>query len=341
MKKKVGVLLVNLGTPDSPNVGDVRRYLFQFLNDPRVIDLPWLARFLLVNLIIVPFRAFGSSKIYKKLWTDEGSPLLIYGNQLTKALQEELDAETFEVFFAMRYQNPSMESVLEQMRLKNFDQIIILPLYPQYASSSTGSTIERAMKIIKSWYVIPELNFITQYYENEQYIEGFVSRGKEHDIESYDHVIFSYHGLPVRQVDKVYDDGLPCAEHSCESEINEANKFCYKATCYATTRELAKRLNIPEEKYTVAFQSRLDKNWLEPFSDKVVEQLAKDDAKRLLVFSPAFTADCLETTIEIGDEYLEIFEEHGGEHLQLVESLNTHPLWVNALKTMVEKRAML
>ncbi len=341
MEKKIGVLLVNLGTPDSPNVGDVRKYLFQFLNDPRVIDLPWLGRFLLVNFIIVPFRAFGSSKIYKKLWTPEGSPLLLYGEELKEKLQKELDGHTYEVFFAMRYQNPSMEKVLEEMRLKNFDQIIILPLYPQYASSTTGSTIERAMKIIRNWYVIPELNFISQYYEDEQFIESFVQRGKEHDIESYDHIIFSYHGLPVRQVDKVYDDGLPCSDHSCETEINYANKFCYKATCFATSRELAKRLNIPEEKYTVAFQSRLDKNWLEPFSDKVVEEQAKKGAKRLLVFSPAFTADCLETTIEIADEYLEIFEEHGGEHLQLVESLNTHPLWVDTLKKMVEKRAIL
>lgn len=341
MEKKIGVLLVNLGTPDSPSVGDVRKYLFQFLNDPRVIDLPWLGRFLLVNFIIVPFRAFGSSKIYKKLWTPEGSPLLLFGEDLKEKLQKQLDSNTYEVFFAMRYQNPSMEKVLEEMRLKNFDQIIILPLYPQYASSSTGSTIERAMKIISKWYVIPEVNFITQYYQDEKYIEAFVERGKEHDIESYDHVIFSYHGLPVRQVDKVYDDGLPCADHNCETEINYANKFCYHATCYATTRELAKRLNIPEEKYTVGFQSRLDKNWLEPFSDKVVEDLAKKGAKRLLVFSPAFTADCLETTIEIGDEYLEIFEEHGGEHLQLVESLNTHPLWIESLKGMVEKRAIL
>tara|TARA_B100000780_G_scaffold277231_1_gene247447 strand:+ start:3178 stop:4203 length:1026 start_codon:yes stop_codon:yes gene_type:complete len=341
MKKKVGVLLVNLGTPDDPSVSKVRKYLFQFLNDPRVIDLPWLGRFLLVNFIIVPFRAFSSSKIYQKLWTDKGSPLLLYGQELRDALQQKLDGNSFEVFLAMRYQKPSLESILEQMRLKNFDQIIILPLYPQYASSSTGSTIERALKIIQKWYVIPELNVISQFYDEPGFINSFVERGKEHDIESYDHVIFSYHGLPVRQVDKVYDDGLPCSDHSCEKEINESNKFCYKATCYATTRLLADKLNIPESKYTVGFQSRLDKNWLEPFSDKVVEQLAKEGKKRVLVFSPAFTADCLETNIEIGDEYLEIFHEHGGEHLQLVSSLNAQPIWVDTLKQMVEKRAIL
>lgn len=340
MKKRIGVLLVNLGTPDSPSVSNVRKYLFQFLNDPRVIDLPWLGRFLLVNFIIVPFRAFGSSKIYKQLWTDKGSPLLLHGLELKDALQKELDNNHFEVFLAMRYQKPSMEKVLEEMRLKNFDQIIVLPLYPHYASSTTGSTHERAMKIMKKWYVIPEVNFISQYYEEPGYIDTFVENGKKYQHENYDHVIFSYHGLPERQVDKVYDDGLPCAEHSCESEINEANKFCYKATCFATSRMLAERLGIPENKYTVAFQSRLDKNWLEPFSDKVVKEQAKKGSKKLLMFSPAFTADCLETTIEIGHEYQEIFEENGGEKVQLVESLNTHPLWVNTLKGMVLKRAI-
>jgi len=337
--RKIGVLLVNLGTPDSPSVPHVRKYLRQFLNDPRVIDLPWLGRFLLVNLIIVPFRAFSSAKIYKKLWTPEGSPLLTHGLALQKALQEKLD-DRFEVFFAMRYQKPSMESVLEEMHQRNFDQIIILPLYPQYASSTTGSTLERAMRIIRKWYVIPEISMISQYYEEPGYTAAFVERARQYDLDHYEHIIFSYHGLPVRQVDKVYNDGLPCADHSCESEINEENRFCYKATCYATTRMLAEALNIPEEKYTVSFQSRLDKNWLEPFSDKVVEEMGKKGVKRLLMFSPAFTADCLETTIEIGDEYVEIFEEHGGEELQLVESLNAHPIWVETLQHMVEKRAM-
>lgn len=334
--KKIGVCLINLGTPDSPSVSDVRKYLFQFLNDPRVIDIPAVLRAILVNLIIVPFRAPKSAKIYKELWTENGSPLLYYGNIVKDKLQEELIG-TADIHLAMRYGNPSLNKVLEEMRMQNYDKIILLPLFPQYASSSTGSALEKAMHIISKWYVIPEISVISQYYSDEDYINAFVERGKKYNHNEYDHVIFSYHGLPTRQVDKVYDKGL-CTDRDCENEITEENKFCYKATCYATTRLIAEKLGIPSEHYTVAFQSRLDKKWIEPFSDKVVEQKAKEGAKKLLIFSPAFTADCLETTIEIGEEYQEIFEEHGGEKVQLVESLNDHPLWINCLKKMVLER---
>ncbi|MFN4811238.1 MAG: ferrochelatase [Bacteroidota bacterium] len=336
MKKKTAVLLINLGTPDSPSVGDVRKYLFQFLNDPRVIDIPWLLRALLVNLIIVPFRAPKSAKIYKELWTKDGSPLLLHGKHVTQKLQEKL-AQKADVFFAMRYQNPSIDNVLEEIRKKNYSKIIVIPLYPQYASSSTGSTLEKVMQVVSKWWVIPEITLVSQYYDEVGYIDAFAERGKKHMEDRYEHVLFSYHGLPVRQVDKVYES-TPCADHHCEDHLDEENAFCYKAACYETTRLIAARLNIPKENYTVAFQSRLDKKWLEPFSDEVVEQLAKKGVKHLLVFSPAFTADCLETTIEIGSEYKEIFEEHGGEHLQLVESLNDHPLWIGTLEKLVLDR---
>jgi protoporphyrin/coproporphyrin ferrochelatase len=333
MKTKTAVLLINLGTPDSPSVSDVRSYLSQFLNDPRVIDIPWLARKLLVNGIIVPFRAPKSAKVYKKLWTEHGSPLLYHSENVKSLLQKELPG-THDVYLAMRYKNPSIPDVLEQIRKQNYDNIILLPMFPQYASASTGSAIEEAMRVISKWWVIPEVRAISQYYDHPQYIKAFVERGRQYNLAEYDHVLFSYHGLPERQVDKVYDSDL-CANHNCETEVDEENKFCYKATCYATTRLLAEQLNIPKEKYTVCFQSRLDKKWLEPFSDKVVEDCAKKGMKNILVFSPAFTADCLETTIEIGEEYQEIFEEHGGEKVQLVESLNGHPLWVQCLKELV------
>jgi len=335
---KTGVLLVNLGTPDDAKLGPVRRYLFQFLNDPRVIDLPWLARKILVNLIIVPFRAFGSTKIYKELWTDQGSPLIIYGESNREELQKRL-GDDYGVHLAMRYQNPSMKKVLGEMRLQNYKKIIIIPLFPHYASASSGSAMERALKIISKWWVIPEIAMVSQFWDHPKFIDAFVARGKQYKIEEYEHVLFSYHGLPERHVNKVYDDGIPCKDHDCETEINEENKFCYKATCYATTRLLAERLNIPEEKYTVAFQSRLDKKWLEPFSDEIVEERAKKGEKKLLAFSPAFVADCLETTVEIGVEYQEIYEEHGGEKVQLVESLNDHPLWVDCLEDMVRERS--
>lgn len=335
MSSKTGVLLINLGTPDSPSVPHVRSYLSQFLNDPRVIDIPWLMRKLLVNGIIVPFRAPKSAKVYKKLWTEKGSPLLYHSERAKELLQQAL-GETYDVHLAMRYKNPSIPSVLEEMRKKKYEKIVVLPMFPQYASASTGSALEEVMRVISSWWVIPELKMISQYFDHPQYIASFVQRGKQYNINEYDHVLFSYHGLPERQVDKVYDNDL-CSNHDCEHEVTEENKYCYKATCYATTRLLAEQLNIPAEKYTVCFQSRLDKKWLTPFSDKVVEDCAKKGMKKILVFSPAFTADCLETTIEIGEEYQELFAEHGGEKVQLVESLNDHPLWIQCLKELVMK----
>lgn len=330
---KSAVLLVNLGTPDSPSVKDVRSYLSQFLNDPRVIDIPWLFRKLLVNFIIVPFRAPKSARIYQKLWTENGSPLLHFGKKTRELLQAELK-DNFDVHLAMRYKNPSIPNVLEVIRKKNYDRIIVLPLFPQYASASTGSALDEVMRVIQKWWVIPELRIISQYYDHPRFIEAFVTRGKQYNLNDYDHILFSYHGLPERQVDKVYNEGL-CADHNCENEITEENKFCYKATCYATTRLLASSLNIPSEKYTVCFQSRLDQKWIQPFSDEVVKECGNKGMKKLLVFSPAFTADCLETIIEIGEEYQEIFEEHGGEKVQLVESLNDHPLWIQCMKELV------
>lgn len=327
--------MINLGTPDSPSVRDVRSYLSQFLNDPRVIDIPWVARKILVNLIIVPFRAPKSAAIYKKLWTVNGSPLLFYSNRVKDLLQQELKDE-YDVYLAMRYKNPSIASVLESMRRKNYSKIVVVPMFPQYASASTGSAFDEVMRVLRTWWVIPDISFISQYYDHPTFIEALVARGKQYDLNSYDHILFSYHGLPQRQVDKVYVDGL-CSDHDCENEITVENKFCYKATCYATTRLLAERLNIASEKYTVCFQSRLDKKWLEPFSDKVVAECARKGMKRILVFSPAFTADCLETIIEIGDEYQEIFKEHGGEKVQLVESLNDHPLWIKCLQELVSE----
>lgn len=338
-KKKTGVLLINLGTPDSPKVRDVRRYLTEFLNDPRVIDISPIARALLVNLVIVPFRASKSAKIYKALFEKfQGrSPLLMYGERLRRLIADRFNSESVQVELAMRYGAPSLNDVCSRMEKEGYDQVIILPLFPQYASASTGSALEKALRLIRNWYVIPELKIISQYYDHPGYIDSIVARANQYNLNEYDHVIFSYHGLPVRQVDKVYED-RNCAGHACESEINELNKYCYKATCFATTRLVAARLGLAKADYTVSFQSRLNKKWLEPFSDVVVEGLAKKGAKKLLVFSPAFIADCLETTIEIGTEYQEIFEHFGGDKVQLVESLNDHPLWVDTCVDLIANR---
>jgi len=341
MKLKTAVLLVNLGTPDSPSVKDVRTYLFEFLNDPRVIDIPAIARFFLVNFIIVPFRAPKSAKIYEELWTNNGLPdgrkgssILYYGKSVREKLQQLLGND-FDVYLAMRYKNPSIDNILDEIYKKEYEKIIVIPLFPQYASATTGSVVDKVMKIVSEWRVIPEIKFISQFYDDPGFINTIVERAKKYEINEYNHVLFSYHGLPLRQVDKAHKDSALCIAHNCETEINETNKFCYKATCYATTRLIAKKLNLSKDKFTVCFQSRLDKDWLEPFADKVVIEQAKKGAKKLLVFSPAFVADCLETLIEIGFEYQKLFKEHGGEKVQLVESLNDHPIWIETLNKLV------
>ena len=338
--KKTAVLLIQLGTPDSPKTSDVRRYLSEFLNDPRVIDLPWLARKLLVNGIIVPFRAPKSAKIYKELWDlGEGqSPLLVHTQKVQEKLKVRLKSSNVDVYMAMRYQNPSMADVMEEMRALHYDHVIVLPLFPQYASASSGSAIERAMKIMSTWWTTPEISIVNQFWDNSGYIDSIVERSKAFNLKDYDHILFSYHGLPEKHVDKVYEGDSLCSEAPCETEINDKNSLCYKATSYATTRLIADKLGLKEEDYTVCFQSRLDKKWLTPFSDKVVEEQGRRGAKKLLAFSPAFVADCLETVIEIGHEYQDIFEDHGGEKIQLVPSSNDHERFIDGLEEIIRKK---
>jgi len=337
MKKTTAVLLVNLGSPDSPQPGDVYRYLTEFLNDPRVIDLPWLGRKLLVNGIIVPFRHRKSAKVYEELWTESGSPLISWGRIVKDKLSMKFNPADVRVFLAMRYQNPSIRSVLKEISGMNPDKIIVIPMFPQYASASSGSVVEEVFRVISKWQAIPEINVVSQFHDHQGYLNALIATGKDQQHEDYDHVLFSFHGLPERQVDKLYEDNK-CSNHACELEMNHDNKFCYKATCYATTRALATALGISEDRYTVCFQSRLGSGWIEPFSDEVIEDLGKKGAKKLLVFSPAFVADCLETTIEIGVEYDELFKKHGGEKVKLVPSLNDRPEWISALKDIVTTR---
>lgn len=333
---KEAVLLINLGTPDSPTPSKVGKYLTQFLNDKRVIDINPAGRFMLVNMIIVPFRRFKSAKLYSNIWTKEGSPLLLNGIKLKEKLQKQL-GDNYIVELAMRYQEPGLEKALDNLRQQRPSKIHILPLYPQYASSSTGSTIEEVFRIMKSWEVIPSVNVISKFYDHPKFIEAFLEEGKKYRLQDYDHIVFSYHGLPERQIMKAsaHYGGNTCQLGSCCNSITKNNQYCYRANCFETTRQLVKGLNIPPDKYTTTFQSRLDDKWLKPYSDKVIAELAKKGAKKILVFSPAFVADCLETIYEIGTEYQEIFSEHGGEKVTLVESLNASDTWVNAVREIV------
>lgn len=337
-KKKTAVLLVNLGTPDSPSTGDVRKYLFEFLNDKRVIDINPIARALLVNLIIVPFRAPKSAKLYKEIWSENGSPLLYHGLQLKEKLQAQLGQE-FEVFFGMRYQNPNIREVLKQIEKRNFNQLIVVPLYPQYATSTTASTLELLMTEIGKWQIMPELKIITKFYNDPRYISCVSNSAKKYNWQNYDHVLFSFHGIPERHLTKSDNENC-CFKDNCCSKISSKNEFCYRASCFETARNVAKELNIPADKYTISFQSRLGRDpWIKPYSDKIIEEFAKKGMKKLLVLSPAFVADCLETIYEIGTEYDELFKEHGGEKIQLVESLNSNADWVETLKTIVLEKA--
>jgi len=330
--KKTGVLLINLGTPNSPRVLHVGLYLFAFLNDSRVIDIPKILRWFLVNILIVPFRMFSSAKEYKKLWTKEGSPLLLHSQEFKVKVQAEL-GENYRVHLAMRYNEPSIKEVLNSMEKEQYYEIIVLPLYPQYASSSNGTAIEEVMRTISKWWVIPNIKIISKFFEDEGYLESIISRAKEFDLDSYDHILFSYHGLPTRHIDKCKIEN--CSANSCDCSKVNKNSYCYKSNCYHTTYKLAEKLKLENYKYSICFQSRLNNKWLTPFADKEVIKLAKSGAKKILVFSPAFVADCLETTVEIGEGFQELFIDNGGVQLDLVPSLNAHPRWVKAVKDII------
>jgi ferrochelatase len=331
---KKALLLVNLGTPDKPTYLSVFKYLRQFLMDGRVININPFLRFILVNFIICPTRSFSSTKVYKEVWDkNTGSPLLHNTSKLTEKLRNKI--EDYDVYFAMRYQNPSIESVINDILETNPDEITVLPLFPHYAAATTGSVYQEISRIISKKWVVPNIRFINQFYDNEKFIDAWVDKASKFDLNSYDKVIFSYHGIPNSHVDNVYPNSL-CSDHNCESEVTDENKFCYKATTYETTKILANKLNLSSDKYQVTFQSRLTNKWLTPFTDEVLESLPDDGDKNVLIFSPAFTADCLETIIEIGDEYKELFFEAGGEKLDYVESLNYSDLWADAIIDIIK-----
>jgi len=333
MKTKKGLLLINLGTPDDPGYLSVFKYLRQFLMDPKVITVPYILRFILVTLIIVPFRAFSSGKIYKKIWTENGSPLIVNTSALADKVRKKVPH--IEVEFAMRYQSPSIEEKLKKLISQNLDEIIILPLFPQYSTATTGSVFDEVSRVLKKQSVTPSIKFINQFYEQESFIDSWEDKLKSFNVDEYDHILFSYHGLPTKAVDDIYADSL-CADNNCENEITNENKFCYKATCYETTRLIASRFNLSRDKYTVSFQSRLTKNWLEPFTDEILEEFPTKGIKNILVLSPAFTADNLETLYEIDDEYKELFIENGGNSLTMIPSLNDSSKWADSIVKIID-----
>jgi ferrochelatase len=337
---KKGILLVNLGTPDSPETRDVRKYLDEFLMDPRVIDINPVSRALLVKGIIAPFRSPKSAKLYKHIWDAEtGSPLLHYSKLQHQALQQRLGDE-YQVELAMRYQSPSIESALNRLKASLVESIRVIALFPQYASASTGSVYEKVMELVGQWQTIPSISFENSFHDNELMIQTFADNGRKYQPETYDQILFSFHGLPQRQLIKCDHTGNHCLKSAdCCDTISNVNKYCYSAQSYHTAKLIAEKLNLPKEKYTICFQSRLGNDpWVQPYTSQVVAQLAKEGKKRLLVFCPAFVADCLETVYEVTVEYGDEFKALGGEHVQLVESLNDSPTWIDALEEMVRGR---
>ena len=284
---------------------------------------------------IAPFRAPKSAKIYKELWTDKGSPLHYIGIDVEKKLQKLLGSE-FVVKIGMRYQNPSIKKALTEIFTQNISSLIVLPLFPQYASATTGSVYEKVMKSLQPLENIPEVKFINNFYDRNSFIKSFAAVAKNRlKDRDYDCMLFSYHGLPERQILKSSEADF-CKLGDCCNSINEKNQFCYRAQCFETSRLLAKELNIPKEKYKVAFQSRLGKSpWIQPYAEEMIRLLPEKGYKKVAVMVPSFVADCLETNIEVGKEYKELFEKSGGEEWIFIESLNESELWLDSLKEMI------
>ena len=334
---KKGVLLVNLGTPDAPTRGAVYRYLKQFLLDRRVIDYPWLARNILVRGIIAPFRSGKSAKLYQQLWTENGSPLKYYGDLLAKGVQQRL-GDAYTVALGMRYQSPSIESAIDELLSQQVSEIIVFPLFPQYAGATTGSVHEEVMRVLAKKESIPNVKMVNSYYDEPSMIQIFADNARGFDLDSYDHILFSYHGLPQRQLRRADDCNHCLQKEDCCETISKINQFCYSAQCHATTKAIATELGLDRQRYTTTFQSRLGPEaWAQPYTSAVLEEQAEHGAKRILVFSPAFVADCLETIIEISDEYQEEFEEMGGEKVDLVPSLNDDPRWMDTVTKLVKE----
>jgi ferrochelatase len=339
MIERQGLLLVNLGTPDAPETGAVRRYLREFLSDPRVLDLPALARWALLEGVILPTRPARSAEAYRKVWTEHGSPLLFHGRTLAARLQDALGPE-WVVELGMRYGSPSLVTALAALRAAGTRTVTVFPLYPQYASSSTGSTLERVYQLAGAPWNVSALRVIPPFFDHPGFLDAWTEVARPVLAEARaDHVLFSFHGLPERQIRKSDASGRHClaSPGCCDVEVAE-NRWCYRAQCFATARALTGRLALSPERCTVSFQSRLGRTpWVKPYTDLLLGELARKGVRRLAVLCPAFVADCLETLEEIGIRARADFQRAGGEALTLIPSLNAHPAWVRALVQLVRE----
>jgi ferrochelatase len=333
------VVLMNLGSPDSTSVPDVKRYLDEFLMDGRVIDKPWLFRTLLVKGLIVPLRAPNSAKAYQSIWTEKGSPLIVISKQQESALKKEISEP---VAIAIRFGNPSPKHSFDDLVQKNPDleEVSGIPMYPHYAMSSFETAVEYAKEQHKKGAYKFKLTFIKPFYDNADYIEALCESIQPY-LEDYDQILFSYHGIPERHILKCDPTKQHCLKQKdCCDVPSPAHAYCYRHQCWATTKLVTEKLNIPEEKWGFSFQSRLGRDpWLQPYTAVRLSELPNEGVKKILVVCPAFVADCLETLEEMGEEGKEIFLHAGGERFVLIPCLNVHPLWIGAMAKWIREYA--
>jgi len=330
---------MNLGSPDSTGVKDVTRYLKEFLMDERVIDYPYLSRTLLVKGLIVPFRAAKSAAAYETIWTKEGSPLVVLTKQLQQALQNAVEEK---VVISMRYGNPTPAAAFEELLAKEpgLEEVILVPLYPHYAMSSYETAVEYTMETYKKKKYPFKIVTIKPFFDNPDYLDAMVANMQPYLQRDFDHILFSYHGIPERHIKKSDTTGNHCLNTTdCCNTPSAAHAHCYRHQVFTTTRKIVERLNLPAEKYSVSFQSRLGKGWLQPFTDIRFEEMPGEGIKKLLVICPAFISDCLETLEEIDERGRESFLKAGGESFTMIPCLNTHPLWVSAIAGWIKEYA--
>lgn len=317
---KKGVLLINLGSPDSTDVKDVRKYLREFLMDPLVIDLPYVIRKLVIELAILPTRPAKSAEAYKRIWWEDGSPLIILSKRLQKKIAEKTDVP---IALGMRYQSPSIQSAMQELHDKGVRDVLVIPLYPQYTMSSTETVVLKTNELHKKFFKDMNLTFLNSFYNRPDYIKVLADRIQEQLPEHYDKLLFSFHGIPERHDRKAVAKG---------KKFPELRIKTYRDQCYETTELVRQELGLPEDKIFVSFQSRLGKDpWIKPYTDFTLRDFPAQGVKNLAIVAPAFVSDCLETLEEIAMENMEIFEENGGEHYTYLGCLNDSDPWVDVM----------
>lgn len=335
LKKRTAILLVNTGSPASPDIKSVSSYLKQFLNDPRIIVMPNLLRSILVNCVIVPLRSPESALKYKEIWDGSSFPLIRHSVNLIEKLKSKLDVNK-SIFLAMRYGKPSIEDALYLIEKEKFDEIILFPLFPQYSSATTGSIIEYTLNKLNKSDFSPTFKTVVHFYKDPAFIRAFASRVREYNTDEFEFVLFSFHGLPIKQSKAVYPDEK-INRYNNIIKNQEIENFDYQKSCDETADLIAAELGLSDDRYAVTFQSRLTKKWLSPFTDSMIIEKARSGIKSILIISPSFVADCLETIYELGVEYSDLFKKHGGMRIEYAESLNDSDGWVDAVLKIAGK----